>query len=169
MKPDYQQIFVVMFYKWRSKLWDQEDLSMHYGDQGYPSTGTDYAHCRAARGGSNHPRWASGRAAARQLPQGPTKTITLPIHGNSVLSISCVLVYIPSSSTCTPSSFTGDHEGSAADVKEDKGFVPPRGYFHAPTLPLCHRKACWGGRLRLRPWCHFRSQVLACNNYYFQM
>jgi len=87
MKPDYQQIFVVMFYKWRSKLWDQEDLSMHYGDQGYPSTGTDHAHCRAARGGSNHPRWASGRAAARQLPQGPTKTITLPIHGNSVLSI----------------------------------------------------------------------------------
>ena len=87
---------------------------------------------------------------ARQLPQEPPKTIT-PIHGNSVLSISCVLVYIPSSSTCTPSSFTGDHEGSAADVKEDKGFVPPRGYFHAPTLPPCHRKACCGGRLRLHP------------------
>ncbi|CAL5052893.1 unnamed protein product [Urochloa decumbens] len=38
----------------------------------------------------------------------------------------------------------GNRGGSAAGANEEKGLIPPRGYFHPPTMPPClrNRKAC---------------------------
>lgn len=79
---------------------------------------------------------------ARPTPQGPTKKSTLPVHGITTLS-HYLHLFEGRRTLKLLHVFPGhNEEGRATDVNEDKGFVPPRGYVHAPTLPPCRRKAC---------------------------